>query len=768
MSFVSGSLSRRIVASVGLGLALILLLFGAVGFWRISESVEGAYRGRVIIAEALSHRLDDVLRYYLTSLEREAADLGKAGDYRLGDLHQRLRGFTSIVLTDSSGVVLWTDPDDAEVAVGGIADQQSVQTVLSTGKQFVGERAVPEASGKILGCLAVPLHDRNGKLTGTLMAEFDPAYPPLNLLALGETGQGLQAQLVNVRGQLLDATDGLWPRRVAERSAAEHRTLLADLMDGRQSGYRIHEPTSSARFPSHVVAYAPSRVLPSWGLTVEQPADELLATSRNLLERQVLIGFAALLLAIGVSWIGVRRVVRPLMQLTSVAERFAAGKLDEPVDIKREDEIGILAHAFDAMRVRLRALLAEVAELNRDLELRVAARTAEVERRNRELAHLNVIATAVSASLNAQAMLESTLSHVLQMTGAEAGCFWIVRDGGAPMGLAVQQGWPSDSVSSCAANCLCRRAASSNQVLHASAEDLDSGTCGLADLRSAVAVPVPSGERVQAVLLIGSSRPDCFGQVAAATLMAVAHQIGVALEKALLYEEVQRKEELRGQLLEKVIVAQEEERKRVARDLHDQLAQELPALIMSLEEVKHSLPRSAGKAEAAIERAKTVANVTLGDVRKLIGDLRPSVLDDLGLVPAIRWYGERYLEERGVKFECHAIGFKKRLPPQLETALFRIVQEAINNASKHAQATSVKVRLEVRDTAVFGVVEDNGRGFDLAQIRRGVDGSEGLGLMGMQERVALFGGEFALDSQMGKGTRISIRVPLGTQEEKRE
>ena len=151
---------------------------------------------------------------------------------------------------------------------------------------------------------------------------------------------------------------------------------------------------------------------------------------------------------------------------------------------------------------------------------------------------------------------------------------------------------------------------------------------------------------------------------------------------------------------------------------------------------------------------------TLERVHQMIFDLRPSVLDDLGLVAALRWYTETRLEPQGVKVRLDTTGAERRLPSEVETVVFRVAQEAITNIARHAGAENVMIGVEFADASVSVEIEDDGRGFDLAALRRTPHSARGLGLMGMQERVALLGGTFSVWSEPGSGTRIFLEVPL--------
>jgi signal transduction histidine kinase len=198
-----------------------------------------------------------------------------------------------------------------------------------------------------------------------------------------------------------------------------------------------------------------------------------------------------------------------------------------------------------------------------------------------------------------------------------------------------------------------------------------------------------------------------------------------------------------GDLLRRTITAQEDERKRIARELHDETCQTLVALGLRCEGAE----------------VKALAAATLDGVHRVILDLRPSILDDLGLVPAIRWLAERQLQPLGIALRFEIEEIEERLAPEAETALFRAVQEAIGNIARHAAAESVLIQLARRDGALEIEIEDDGRGFDPAGVEGPGPSGRGLGLMGLRERVALLGGTVQIDSSPGRGTRVVLRVP---------
>jgi signal transduction histidine kinase len=218
-----------------------------------------------------------------------------------------------------------------------------------------------------------------------------------------------------------------------------------------------------------------------------------------------------------------------------------------------------------------------------------------------------------------------------------------------------------------------------------------------------------------------------------------------------------RTQELR-QLLTKFVSVQEDERRRIARELHDETCQTLAALGMKLDAAL-----SAPSAEAARTRlieARTFSGRTLADIHALIYDLRPSVLDDLGLFPAIRWLAEHHLTKAGIAWRCEVTQAEHTLAPVRETTLFRAAQEAIRNVARHSAAEQVLIQVEERDGHLQVEIEDDGHGFDPASVSQPSPSGRGLGLLGMRERLSIVGGSAEVFSSSESGTRVVLRVPF--------
>jgi len=211
---------------------------------------------------------------------------------------------------------------------------------------------------------------------------------------------------------------------------------------------------------------------------------------------------------------------------------------------------------------------------------------------------------------------------------------------------------------------------------------------------------------------------------------------------------------------ERAINAQEEERVRIARSLHDDTAQSISMLIIHLERLSGLIPGNRPDINQYIADAQSVANRLLDNLRKIIWDLRPSILDDLGLYSAIRWFARSNLEKSGVNVDFWTASESRRLPPHLETMLFRVAQEAISNILRHAAARRVSIRLWTESGEIWLEIKDDGRGFDLEKTTGNALDRKQLGLLGIHERVSLAGGQVRLESSEGSGACLQLHVPL--------
>jgi signal transduction histidine kinase len=244
---------------------------------------------------------------------------------------------------------------------------------------------------------------------------------------------------------------------------------------------------------------------------------------------------------------------------------------------------------------------------------------------------------------------------------------------------------------------------------------------------------------------------------------ALGYQIGAVLQNARLFEKVSVSRAELQALSHRLIRAQERERRHLARELHDEIGQALTAVKINLE----SLQRSAGAAwTEPLGDSIDIIKHTLEQVRSLSLDLRPSMLDDFGLVAALRWHLDRQALRAGFRLHFESDPFMKRLPPEIETTCFRVAQEALTNILRHAKASQVNVALRQTEGEMLLTVEDDGVGFDVAFARRAATQNASIGLLGMEERARLAGGWLEITSERHSGTTLRAHFPLPPVSEK--
>ena len=238
-------------------------------------------------------------------------------------------------------------------------------------------------------------------------------------------------------------------------------------------------------------------------------------------------------------------------------------------------------------------------------------------------------------------------------------------------------------------------------------------------------------------------------------------QVGMAiklLQSGVNEVQQNQSQEQRLEMVLRVIRAQEEERRRVAREIHDGPAQTFANIVLRLEIAEKLLEFDTSRVKAELNDLKNLVRSNLQDIRRIIFDLRPMALDDLGIVPAISKYLDNLQDNYGIICDFKIGGREKRLLPALEVALFRLVQEGITNIAKHANSSKADISLIYQDDWIVVRIQDYGKGFEVDSAMNAP--GEHFGLIGMRERVEMFSGHFSIKSTLGKGTIIEFLIPL--------
>jgi signal transduction histidine kinase len=270
-------------------------------------------------------------------------------------------------------------------------------------------------------------------------------------------------------------------------------------------------------------------------------------------------------------------------------------------------------------------------------------------------------------------------------------------------------------------------------------------------LQALFIVPLRSGDRVLGTLGVAMHGPRQFLPEEINLLGVIGNQIGVAIENARLYENMRF-------YARQILRAQEDERKRIARELHDDTAQMLVALSRRLDALTPALGPLPDPTRQRLEQLRELTANTLQGVRHFSQGLRPPVLDDLGLLPALEGL-KVDLEEEGIEVALQVYGHKRRLSSEVELVLFRAIQEALNNVRRHSQASRVVVEVEFGDSRIKITVEDDGQGFEVPDRMVDLIATGKLGLIGMHERARLLDGTLTIRSQPGRGTIVIVDVP---------
>lgn len=283
-------------------------------------------------------------------------------------------------------------------------------------------------------------------------------------------------------------------------------------------------------------------------------------------------------------------------------------------------------------------------------------------------------------------------------------------------------------------------------------------------LKAYICVPLRAKDKVLGVLNVTSRLPRRFTTNDMYLLYAIGDQLGSAIEQARLYERLRKARERLRKLARQNLVAEEEERRRIARELHDETSQSLSGIALQLQALIEMSAISGYQDAEFVAGLKKVQSLTVNvhnEVSRLISNLHPALLDTLGLVPAVRQHAETRLQPLDINVTVETRGAVMRFPPDVEAALFRFIQGAIGNIVQHSKARNASLLLEYQSDEFSLSIKDDGQGFDVSEITDVEGGGRGRGLFSMRERIGFLGGTSGIESEIGAGTTVWARVPIG-------
>ncbi|HAV65268.1 MAG TPA: hypothetical protein DCY13_23210 [Verrucomicrobiales bacterium] len=466
------------------------------------------------------------------------------------------------------------------------------------------------------------------------------------------------------------------------------------------------------------------------------------------------------------------------------ATAFTAGEratlLIEEIGPAFEERTSLLQKAHEAALAYEKLLRAEqaLAEQKHLLEQRVQERTAELSRANAALQHeiatrqryaerlqgLREIDRAILAARSPEEIAEAALRRLDPLLPCEhAGVVELNPESGRATVLAAIHGGELSSGRGWRLSPAQLREA---RVLSSGELHRTTNAANLFELRPdrpgrepgvwplIVDLPLVAEETLVGVLTLATRTPAAFTLEHEEIAGEIAAQLAISIRQARLFAQLSAGREQMRALSLRLVDVQETERRFMAHELHDEIGQLLTGLKLTLELSGHE---SGHPPDANVREAIALADELMERVRQLSLDLRPQILDDLGLLPALHWLFKRYHRQTGVQVRFRHTSLEGRLPSQLETAAFRIVQEALSNIARHAGVQEASVRVWQNGARLGVLVEDRGRGFDVEQA---LAGHASCGVAGMRERAVMLGGEFHLESNDGEGTRLMVELPL--------
>lgn len=377
------------------------------------------------------------------------------------------------------------------------------------------------------------------------------------------------------------------------------------------------------------------------------------------------------------------------------------------------------------------------------------------------------IAEVLNRSFTLREALDGALHRIVELLDVQAGWIFLYAQATREFRLAADVNLPGALAAAgkrrmtgdCRCNQLLREGRLTEAVNLIQCARLEQVLPETPELHRHASVPLIAQDETVGILNLLLPHGRAFSEDELAMLESIGHELAVTIQRARLFDAVRNQEHVRRELMQRLLVAQEEERRRIAQDFHDHSGQVVTALIIQLDQLAADVGSKNKQLAAGLRRVRGLADQFLDDLRKLIYDLRPPVLDDLGLVPAVRWYVDSYVRPAGLDVDLQVDDLGGRLPQDLETVAFRIFQEAVTNVLRHARASRIEIRVSRKGEWLIVMVRDNGVGFDPdggpeSQDRRT------LGLHGMRERAQLVDGSVQILSANGVGTTILARLPL--------
>ena len=396
----------------------------------------------------------------------------------------------------------------------------------------------------------------------------------------------------------------------------------------------------------------------------------------------------------------------------------------------------------------------------------------KTEKHYNDLVALSRVSAAISGLQDLDTILKIGLDNVLNIMNGTVGGIMLLDESGQTLSYRVHHGlsdkYAEEMHLKLGEGIAGRVAQSGRAVL---LEDISSepdaarlDLISLEGLRAFVSVPLRAKDNVLGVMNVASHVPHRFTKEDVHLLHTIGDQLGIAIEQAMLYERLRKARERLRKLARQNLVAEEEERRRIARELHDETSQSLSGIALQLEALIEMSAKSGNQDAQIIAGLKKVQALTVQvhkEVSRVISNLHPTVLDTLGLVAAARQHTKNSLQPLNINVTVEARGTEMRFPPDVEAALFRVIQGSVGNIIKHSKAKNASIVLVYQPDEFSLTIRDDGQGFDVSRLTDVEASGRGRGLFTMRERIGFLGGTSGVESKIGAGTTIWAKIPIG-------
>lgn len=396
----------------------------------------------------------------------------------------------------------------------------------------------------------------------------------------------------------------------------------------------------------------------------------------------------------------------------------------------------------------------------------------DVEKYYDDLVALSRVSAAISGLHDLDAILRIGLENVLNIVNGTVGGIMLLDDAGEVLLYRVYHGLSDKYVEEMRLRLgegIAGRVAQSGRsvLLEDISAEPDAARVDLVTLeglRAFISVPLRAKDNVLGVMNVASHVPHRFTKQDVHLLHSIGDQLGTAIEQAQLQERLRKARERLRRLARQNLVAEEDERRRIARELHDETSQSLSGIALQLEALIETAANSDSQDVELVTALKKIQALTVQvhkEVSRVISNLRPALLDTVGLVAAIRQHAKNRLEPLGINVTIEVKGTEIRLPPDVEAALFRVVQGVIGNIAEHSKAKNASIVLVYQPDEFSLGISDDGQGFDVSKITDVEESGRGRGLFSMRERIGFLGGTSRLESKIGAGTSVWAKIPIG-------